>query len=178
VPKRIALSVLALTLACDVGVLAVRYARVAGTWEARDPDAIEAFIAAHVPTGSTVIGPEEPYFFPVEQTGSRYRTISPRSWADWARWVPVIEPEATLVARHRHLPAPVKRFFIWETATPVPSAYGCALPHRVAVFEPSPTRLDRLGPFRRDAIDRGYPGSVLYELPPGCPSGYDPTISP
>ncbi|HVZ19828.1 MAG TPA: hypothetical protein VG871_02130, partial [Vicinamibacterales bacterium] len=80
-------------------VMPGRYARIAATWDARDPDGINDFIADHVPPGSVVVGPEAPYFFPVERSGSTYRAISPRSWADWARWVPVIEPESTQVAK-------------------------------------------------------------------------------
>ena len=45
------------------------------------------------------MGPEAPYFMAVEGHGSRYLIVSAASWAHWARWVPLLEHNATTVAR-------------------------------------------------------------------------------
>jgi hypothetical protein len=106
-----------------------------------------------------------------------YRTVSPRSWADWARWVPAIEPESVRPNRHIAVPVPRERFFIWPGDNDLPPAYRCVAGHVVATFEPPPNALNRLGPFGGVADD-GYPPTVLYRLPRGCPEGYDPTLPP
>ncbi len=41
-------------------------------WKGRDPQILLAEIRSHVPAGSIVFGPVGGYFFPVEQSGSRY----------------------------------------------------------------------------------------------------------
>jgi hypothetical protein len=132
----------------------------------------------HVPKGSVVVGPEAPYFFPVERSGSRYRTMSPRSWADWARWVPLVEPEARLVARRRVVTPAHERFLILPTDDGIPPEYECAKNHLVAVFHPAPNWMARLGPFGLvNAMDNlGYIECSLFRLPDDCPVGYDPTI--
>ena len=110
------------------------------------------------------------------RSGSRYRTVSPRSWADWARWVPQIEPEALLVARTIREASPTARFFIWGADDEVPDDYACAVPHVVALFDP-PRAAAWASGWMRHFLHAypGYPPAVLYRLPDGCPSGYDPT---
>src|SRR5204863_3442251 len=122
----------------DFAYLSYRYVIVAGTWAARSPAAFDAFVARHVPPGSAVVGPDAPFFFSVERAGSRFRSIAARSWADWARWVPLVEPAALGVPRRFQEPAPFKRFLLWPSARGVPGGYACALPHLVARFEPAP----------------------------------------
>lgn len=179
VRRGVATGAVVLLLAIDTADLAFRATAVAATWAARDPDPVNAFIAAYVPARSAVIGAEAPFLFPVERNFSRYRTVSPRSWADWARWVPIVEPKATLAARAIPVEEPVARFFIWQNDSPLPDGYACAAPHAVAAFEPAPIaswtpRWMRtlLGP------EPGYPAATLYRLPDDCPTGYDPTRPP
>ena len=167
-------AVTAIMLTASVGLLALRYVRVAATWSARDPTPINDFIRAHVPPGSEVVGPEAPYFFPVERGGSRYRAVSPRSWADWARWVPAIEPESTAVKRRIPIEPAVARFLVWPVGDDLPDGYACAIGQVVAVYQRPRDYLRLLGPFGGPQ-DVGYPASVLYRLLPRCPSGYDPT---
>jgi hypothetical protein len=169
----------AVLVVIDLGDLAYRIVAVTATWEARDPSPVNEFVARYVPAGSAVVGPDEPFLFPVERGFSRYRTISPRSWADWARWVPDIEPAATLVARRIAVPPPRARFLIWHKDDPLPEGYECAASSPVATFEPAPPAawMPRL---LRDAVgpEPGYPAATLYALPAGCPAGYDPTRAP
>ncbi len=162
-------------LAVELVVSAVWYARVAATWDARDPDAVYAFFDQHVPRGSAVIGLYGPYYIAVERSGSRYRSISRRSWADWARWVPIIEPEAVVEARDVPTTPTGERYLIWGPDDRLPAAYACAGGHDVATFRPAPTRLRLLGSLGSRTWDTGYPPIVLYHLPAGCPTGYDPT---
>ena len=174
---RLVAATMGLLFTCCLGVLAFRYVRVAATWDARDPEPLNRFVAAYVPAGSAVIGPEAPYFFPVERSGSRYRTMSPRSWADWARWVPIVEPEAMLLARQRLVAPAGQRFLLLPTDDDFPPEYECARAHLVAVFHPAANWMSRLGPIGRvNAADNlGYPETSLYRLPQNCPTGYNPT---
>ena len=166
-------------LAVDTADLAFRAVAVAATWRARDPDPVNAFIVSFVPAGSEVVGPEQPFFFAVERSGSRYRTVSPRSWADWARWVPKIEPAATLVSRQYPAPVARNRFLIWPSHDGPPERYECAASHLVAVFEPAPAAAwTPRWMLSRFDDDPGYPPAALYRLPDGCPVGYDPTKPP
>ena len=175
-PERTCRALVGLLLTCQAGLFAVKALRAAATWDATNPTPLNEFVQSLVPPGSVVVGPEAPYFFPVERSGSRYRTFSPRSWADWARWVPVIEPESVRhAARDREAP-PLNRFFIWPAGAELPDGYDCVRGRVAGVFQPPETHLDRLGPIGGRAFDRGYPPSVLYRLPPGCPAGYDPTV--
>jgi hypothetical protein len=176
-PRLVAVGTAVLVVCC-LGVLAFRCVRVAATWDARDPEPLNGFVSMHVPKGSVVVGPEAPYFFPVERSGSRYRTMSPRSWADWARWVPLVEPEARLVARRGVVTPAHQRFLILPTDDGIPAEYECAKNHLVAVFHPAPNWMSSLGPFGLvNAMDNlGYVESSLFRLPHDCPVGYDPTI--
>jgi hypothetical protein len=168
------------TLMClQLSLLAYRYTCLTVRWQAQEPEAINAFVQQFVPPGSTVAGPEAPYFFPVERAGSRYRTVSPRSWADWARWVPIIEPEATRLAARTSYEIPTRRFLIWPAQDDLPDGYACAAGSVVAQYQAAeasgrwPDWLVTLA-----ARFPGYPSCVLYRLPPGCPMGYDPTMPP
>jgi hypothetical protein len=113
------------------------------------------------------------FFFAVERAGGYYRSTEPDSWADWARWVPVIEPAATGPSTHtRH---GRDRFLLWPVGESLPDEYACARGHTVAVYTPpSFGALARLGRIAR-GNDTGYPTTVLYALPDKCPLGYDPT---
>jgi hypothetical protein len=175
-PRRTLVAMVGLLLAIDTADLAFRAVAVAATWQARDPRPVDEFVARNVPAGSAVVGPEQPFLFAVERSRSRYRTVSPRSWADWARWVPAIEPAATEGHRYVAVEEPGARFLIWPKWAPPPERYECAAPHAVAVFDPAPPAAwtPRM---LRDLLDPypGYPAAILYRLPDNCPAGYDPT---
>jgi len=164
-------------LSIEASLAAVWYARIAATWDARDPDALYRFIDRYVPDRAAVVGPHAPYFIAVERSGARYRSAYPESWADWARWVPVIEPDAVERARTMPKTATQGRFLIWQAGEPLPGEFACAASSPVAVYEAPPNHLDALGWLGERAWDTGYPRSVLYRLPSGCPAGYDPTHS-
>lgn len=179
IPRGAARLALSLLLVVQLGDLAFRCACFVASWRALDPSPVNAFIAQHVPRGSVVVGPREPFFFPVERSGSRFRTVSPRSWADWARWVPAIEPEATQLVRRYTEPPYGQRFFLWRADDAIPEDYQCALPHAFAAFDPAPPAGWAPQWMRRYLQQYpGYPPAILYRLPDGCPAGYDPTRPP
>jgi hypothetical protein len=176
ISKQVLAYATAALLCCGFTIKAVRYVRVASIWAAADPEPLAAFLAAHGTRGADVVGPPGIYFFVVEQSGGHYRSASPKSWADWARWVPDIEPQAVGPARRAR--AAAGRFLVWPADHELPLGYGCARSHLLGTYVPPP-----LGPFAKlgqiaTGIDRGYPTTTLYSLPPGCPSGYDPTGRP
>jgi len=174
VPRRVTAAAMGLLLCVEAACIVYRYACIAPRWSAHAREPVNAFVAKYVPPGSAVAGPPEPFFFPVEQSGSRFRTVSPRSWADWARWVPLIEPEATLIVRRFPEPPPRERFLIWQVIDEIPDGYGCATP--IARYDaPPPDTRFPAWLVRQSSNYPGYPSAVLYRLPPGCPTGYDPT---
>ncbi len=163
---------LSLLLACDVLVAGVRYARIAATWDARDPAPVAAFVQDHVPPGSIVAGPLPYYFWAVEQEGSEYRLVSAASPADWTRWF-----APTTDAPAADEPPDRARFLIWPSGDPEPPNYRCATGDVVATFMPQTSRdgwLERVGL----GVDRGFPPTTLYRLTEDCPSGYDATADP
>jgi hypothetical protein len=165
-----------LLVVIDAGLFAVRAVRTAATWRASDPAPIDAFIRQHVPEGSVVAGPEAPFFFPVERSGSWYRMARPESWAPWARWVPIIEPDSVHHASRLSTPTPIARFLVWRDDDEIPDNYLCARDRVAARFEPPANYLRLLGPLGHP-LDRGYPAATLYRLPDGCPTGYDPAVA-
>ena len=150
------------------GLRAAKYARGAATWTGRDPEPLRAFIASHVPAGSTVVGMEQMYYFAVERAGSRYLTSDTVSWADWTRWIPAIEhrpPGAVRMPRGDFLvwPAPGERYYEF------PSYLECARSHRVATFRPPPPDWPSLLMFSNDDHVVDYPESDLFRLSEACP---------
>jgi hypothetical protein len=115
------------------------------------------------------------YFFAVERARDEYFASDPRSWADWAQWVPVFNPDAVRPLPRVRAPAP--RFLIWDNDDPLPRAYECARGQSIARFEPAGGRtLASLG-WIADSNDRGYEPFTIYRLAADCPTGYDPTAS-
>lgn len=173
-PARVLTAAVALILAADAALLARRYGLAALTRDSLDPKYLDAFIRQHVPQGSTVVGPEAPFFFPVEAAGSRYREVDPaRSWA------PEVAPLGLpALARLPAEPAGA-RFLIWIDAQPLPEEYECARPHVAAKYTGSVPPADAPIWIRHaHKVHPGYRPSTLYRLPPGCPAGYDPTRPP
>ena len=155
-------------LAGNAGLLAVKDVRLAASWSARDPRRLETFVAAHVPRGSRVMGPEDFYFYAVERSGSRYRSIERIRGAEWTRWVPLFDPDAS--EEEASALAGDAAFHDWprdRSAYPLVRRYACAVGHEIAVYQAPPDDLRRIGPLAWKAGVPGYPDSVLYRLPPG-----------
>jgi hypothetical protein len=170
--RRLAACAVAALLVCDVTVAGVRAVRVASTWAARDTDSLEAFLQAHVPSAADVIGPFDAYFFAVEQAGAHFWVVSPQSWADWARWVPRIDPAG--VGPLPRARAGSSRFLIWQAERELPARYACARSHLIGTYTPAPTHWFA-NPILPQGADTGYWLTDLYQLPDDCPDGYDPT---
>ena len=169
-PRRVAILLTGLLLV-NASIRMGKYVRVAATWAARDPHAIDAFVRRHVPPGSTVIGPQHLFFFAVEGAGAHFRQASPDSWADWTRWVTRVDPGVRGQLDRRD--ATAARFFLWpadEGRHPIPPEWACARAEAVATFEPAASHEGALGVLRfEEGVPFGYPRSVLYRLPATCP---------
>jgi hypothetical protein len=151
-------------IVCDVGVRFAKYAIVTTSWDDRDPEVIEHFVATNVPLGSDVIGPQTHYFFAVEGAGSNYLTFSPRSWADWTRVATIPSNVQPRIAR----PA-AQRFVLWPDDDGLPDGLTCAHDSVVARYVPpsQATRQQSIElPYSSDVP--GYPAATLYRLPPEC----------
>jgi 4-amino-4-deoxy-L-arabinose transferase-like glycosyltransferase len=151
-------------IVCDAGVRFAKYAIVATTWNDRDPEVVERFVATNVPRGSDVIGPQTHYFFAVEEAGSNYLTFSPRSWADWTR-VATIPPSV----HARIAPTPAKRFVLWPDEDALPDGLACAHNSVVARYvPPSHAARQRFTELPYSSEVPGYPAATLYRLPAEC----------
>ncbi len=160
-------------LTCDVGVRAAKYARIAATWGARDPKAIQKFVRDYVPEGSDVVGPSQYYLYAVEGAGSRYLSDDPQSPADWARWIRSFDPKLVLPSVHHS--TITSRFLMWPSHESLPDGYTCAQEHQVASFQPAPSHNlivpNRAGTLGLASSAESYPPTNLYRLPVGCPGG-------
>jgi hypothetical protein len=149
-------------------VRVAKLARAAVTWSARDESRIEAFVSAHVPRGSLVVGPHYLYLFPVERSGSLYETAN-APWADWTRWIADEMRAAPPAARSL---GASDRFIFWPTNEdlvygPLPPG-ACAPGEAIATFEPPPDNLPYLSWLTAPDDLRGYPRATLYRLSNGC----------
>jgi hypothetical protein len=167
--SRHAMGVVALSLLLVFGTIRIgKHVRAAITWSARDPGPVAAFVSAHVPPGSIVIGPHYLYEFPVVQAGSRYRTANPVSWADWTVWIPE--------ARRRGGVPPAEevgpRFLLWPTDESMvygpPPAGDCAPGVELAVYEPPADNLPALAGLIGTDDLRGYPRARLSRIDAAC----------
>jgi 4-amino-4-deoxy-L-arabinose transferase-like glycosyltransferase len=62
-------------------LMAIRSGKVvawAASYEERDPWPLQNFVSSHLPSGSRVFGPEEFYFYAVENAGAHYLFVRPR----------------------------------------------------------------------------------------------------
>jgi hypothetical protein len=171
--KVLALAVCMLAV-CDLGAAALKNARIAATWAARDPKPIDALVRAHVPRGAVVFGPSGLYFFSVEGNGARYLSVSEQSAADWTRWVAADYPRSELKTDPWRMRSSAERFLLWPVMeeTDLPDRYDCVRGHLVASHRPPAHHLARLGSFG-EVLDAGYPETELYKLPRGCPAGVE-----
>jgi hypothetical protein len=146
----------------------VRYVEVWQTWNLRDPRLMQQFVEESVPRGSIVFGNDQYYFYAVENAGSRFRTFNAgNSEIDKLRSAPPRQPTV--------LPTVDQSFLLWPVAdpnAPFPPWFNCAKPHVVARYESSaePIGIERLVPFAFTPFAHGYPATILYRVPAGCPS--------
>lgn len=148
-----------LAVAC-LGLRAVKYADVLASWEARDPERLERFVAAHVAPGSRVFGPTQYYFYAVEAAGSEYRYA-----VDWGlvRTMPRKVRREILITPLPRTPGG-QDFVLWPEGEALPQGLGCLRP--AARWAPPPARALPLS--RAHAFAGGYPPTVLYRRPAGC----------
>jgi hypothetical protein len=149
------------------GMRALRYVEIWQTWRLRDPKLIQTFVAQWVPRGSIVFGDDQYYYYAVEGAGSTYRTFNVLNSG--------IEQFKTDSPRQQTvLPAVANSFLIWpvgDQSVTFPAWFNCAKDHPVATFENSaqPIGIEHLVPFAFTSFQHGYPTTVLYRVPPGCP---------
>jgi hypothetical protein len=143
----------------------VTYARVALTWDARDPALIRQFLQANVPPGATVVGPRSRFFLAVEDAGASYVTVSHESFADWAQWA--ADPNRVAVPA---ISSPPRRaqFLLWPSDWLLPTGYECAVTDPAVHYTPPPVQAPSILT-KFDGGDLGYPPLTLYRLGPACP---------
>ena len=147
-----------------VGIRGAKLVRGLVTWSGRNPAPLVEFVRAHVPPGSEVLGPEQDYFFAVEESGSRYLIASQISAADWARWMVAID--------RRQAPAPqhlIADYLLWPDGgviADVPLTCLVAIPR--ATYQPPPPDIKRLAFLVEDDVRAVYAVTTLYQLTPSC----------
>lgn len=155
---------LAILVTAQVGLRVVRTARLAETWDAGNPDAIEQFVRSYVPTGSYVFGPDAFYFYAVERAGSRYLLAEPSHGQRWTSLV-ASAPASPLAASR-------PRFVIWpvddDLVGPLPPAFSCAGPARARYEPPRYAPPSGVIAVNGGLMPSFFPASVLRPLPPGC----------
>ena len=164
--SRARMAVVGAALVCFfVGVRVAKQVRAVVTWSGRDPAPLTAFVKTHVPAGSEVLGPDEDYFFAVEESGSRYLIATQRSASDWARWMAAIDGTPAAA------PNPVLAdYLLWPRDLP-PPALSCLAATARASYDPPPMDFPRLSRLVRDDPRAQYAATTLYALTPTCANG-------
>jgi hypothetical protein len=152
----------ALLVAGFVTVRTMKYVDVAGSWGARDPHPIAAFLSAHVPPGSIVYSRVPGFFYAVEQAGAAYRSyprLFPESWLDR------VETTVAVAAMHAD-----RRYLLWPTDRsrfPMPPEFQCVDRAAAATLQPAASTPVRsaIVKLARTSL---YEPVALYALPPGC----------
>jgi hypothetical protein len=145
------------------GIRLVRHIAWWQTWDLRDPKKMEAFITQHVPTRATLFADDQYYYYPVESAGIVYRTFNLK------------KPGAASAGGGAAPPDAEPRFLLWPVADPnsvFPPWFECARLHVVATYTgfPEAIGIERWLPFVFVPYLHGYPTTVLYQVPPGCPT--------
>ena len=147
-----------------VGIRGAKIVRGLVTWSGRNPAPLTAFVREHVPPGSEVLGPDQDYFFAVEESGSRYLIINQTSAADWARWMVTID---------RRRPAPTKPlkadYLLWPDAglfddTLLP----CLVAEPRATYRSPAPDIQSLAGLVEDDARAAYQTTTLYRLKFSC----------
>jgi hypothetical protein len=139
------------------------------TWDLRNPKLIENFVREHVPPGGIVFADDQYYYYPVDSAGVEYRTFNPA------------KPGLTPAQSSRTSASDESRFLLWPVADPnsiYPPWFECARPHVVATYEgfSEAVGIERGLSFAFFPYLHGYPTTILYRVPPGCPT--PPTPKP
>ncbi len=123
------------------GLRVVKDVEIILSWKARDPRPVFDFMAAHVPAGSTVYGPEDYFYYAVEMAGSQYRYTE----FNYPPSAPVVKPHST------------PQFLIWPDGAQLPRRFKQL--SAVAHFKGVPAT----HPWKFGSVT--YPDSTLYECP-------------
>jgi hypothetical protein len=145
----------------------VRYVEVWQTWDLRDPRLMQQFVERSVPRGSIVFGNDQYYFYAVQNAGSTFRTYNAGNAG--------IDKLKSATPRQPVVAATVDQsFLLWPVAdpnAPFPAWFECARASVVARYESSaePIGIERLVTFAFTPFAHGYPTTILYRVPAGCP---------
>jgi len=147
-----------------VGIRGAKIVRGLVTWTGRNPAPLSAFVRDHVPPGSEVLGPDQDYFFPVEESGSRYLIINQVSAADWARWMVAID------RRKASAPRPLKAdYLLWPDAGVFDDTLlPCLSAVPLATYHPPPADIPALAHLVEDDARASYAATTLYRLKFSC----------
>ena len=145
----------------------VKLVEVWQTWGGRDPKIMEQFIGQSVPRGSIVYGFDEYYFYAVEQAGSTFRTFNLTNSG--------LNPQLVGTPPRAAEPPPARAFLLWpvdNSNAPFPDWFNCARSNVVATFgaDTRPVGIERRLPGLFQSYRHGYPPTVLYGVPEGCPT--------
>jgi hypothetical protein len=128
---------------------------VIASWSSRDPQPLKTFVCAQVPQNSTVFGPTGPYYYAVEECGSRY--LFAGQWTARGLQSPLDPMEAV------YRPGD---FLLWPADLPLPRTgelREMARFHTQVDEAPARSALAKL--IRREfPFAGGYPQSILYEV--------------
>ncbi len=143
-----------------------KHVEVWQTWQLRDPQRLLTFIRQWVPPGSIIFGDDQYYYYAIENAGSTYRTFYLEKTGAGDAHGPRFRRQA--------VPAGKQAFLIWPVGdpnAPFPPWFDCAKPDVVAAFESSdePIGIERTFSFAFFPYLHGYPKTILYRVPPGCP---------
>ncbi len=139
--KRIAMSALLAAALCWTGLRVAKDVEIFRSWNSRDPQPVSDFMAAHVPPGSTVYGPEDYFYYAVEMAGSQYRFTE----FNYPPSVPVVKSHS----------AP--QFLIWPDGAQLPPRFKQL--SAVAHFRGVPAT------YQWKFDSNSYPTSTLYQFP-------------
>ena len=149
------------------GIRVLKYIEVWQTWALRDPKLMQQFVETWVPRQSIVFGDDQYYFYAVENAGSVYRTFNVLNSG-------LGQLKSESPRRQTVLPRVENSFLLWPVGdqnAPFPAWFNCAKANIVATYEATaePIGIERLLPFAFLPYLHGYPATILYRVPPGCP---------
>jgi hypothetical protein len=146
-----------LLAAWSVSYRSVKLLVLVGTWSARNPELLYAFVRQNIPPGAIVLGNDDYSFYAVLKAGNEfvhtryvfaiYDSVDPDNVRQY-------------VARQLTLSRPV--YLIWPHTVPVPSDFSATDLHLIGTFrsDQSTSMLRRLSALNRG----GYPNTDLYVI--------------
>ncbi|HEY1910577.1 MAG TPA: glycosyltransferase family 39 protein [Vicinamibacterales bacterium] len=152
----------------------VKLVEVWQTWSGRDARLMEQFLERSVPRGSIVYGFDEYYFYAVEEVGSTFRTFN-LTHSGLNHLMVDLPPPA---AEPQRSPA----FLLWPVDNPnapFPEWFNCARSNEITKFDADvqAVGIERWLPGLFQSYRHGYPPTVLYRVPEGCPTAR-PVVAP